>query len=69
MSRSLLRTFDRNDQIPRPAASPEPVVEIGLFLTPARVSELRELSRKRGESVGQLIRSMIDRELAIAAEI
>jgi hypothetical protein len=39
------------------------VVEIGLLLPQSRVHALIELSRKRDQSVGQLLRSLIDRAL------
>jgi hypothetical protein len=42
--------------------SPE-VTEIGLLLPTSRVNALIELSRKRRESVGQILRGLIDRAL------
>jgi hypothetical protein len=40
------------------------VVEIGLLLPTSRVNALIELSKRKQQSVGQLLRNMIDRELA-----
>jgi len=45
------------------ADRPEELVEIGLFLTRAQAGALIELSRDRRESVGQILRGMIKREL------
>jgi hypothetical protein len=45
------------------AASPENVVEVGLLLPVEWASALIELSKKRQESVGQLIRTCIGRVL------
>jgi hypothetical protein len=39
------------------------VVEIGLLLPASRVDALIELSRKKRQSVGQILRGLIDREL------
>ncbi len=48
-----------------PAMSgPEGVVEFGLLLPTNRASALLKLARDRRESVGQLLRKLIDRELA-----
>ena len=44
-------------------ASPENVVEVGLLLPAEWATALIELSRKRQESVGQLIRTCIGRVL------
>lgn len=68
MARTLATGGERIDRgLPQPRGGQEPVVEIGLFLTNRRMEELLDLSRSRGESVGQLIRSLIDRELIAAA--
>jgi hypothetical protein len=40
------------------------VVEIGLLLPTRRAEALMALSKERRESVGQILRSMIERELA-----
>jgi hypothetical protein len=42
--------------------SPE-VTEIGLLLPTSRVNALIELSRKKNQSVGQILRGLIDRAL------
>jgi hypothetical protein len=39
------------------------VTEIGLLLPTSRVNALIELSRKRHQSVGQILRGLIDRAL------
>jgi hypothetical protein len=44
------------------SASPA-VTEIGLLLPTSRVNALIELSKKRHESVGQILRGLIDRAL------
>jgi hypothetical protein len=42
----------------------EDVVEIGLLLPSNRAAALLRLARDRHESVGQILRQLIDRELA-----
>jgi hypothetical protein len=44
-------------------ATPPDVVEIGLLLPTSRINALIELSKKRHQSVGQILRGMIDRAL------
>ena len=44
------------------------VVEIGLLIPSRRASALMDLSRRRGQSVGQLLRSLIDRALSDSAD-
>jgi len=39
------------------------MVEIGLLLTPKRVDALVELSKRRHQSVAQILRGLIDRAL------
>jgi hypothetical protein len=39
------------------------VIEIGLLLPTSRVNALIELSKKKRQSVGQILRGLIDREL------
>ena len=41
------------------------VVEIGILLPANRAAELIRIARSRHESVGHMIRTMIDRELAL----
>jgi hypothetical protein len=43
---------------------PEGVVEIGLLLPTKRAAALLRLAQDRRESVGQVLRRLIDRELA-----
>ena len=43
---------------------PEDVVEIGLLLPSHRAAALLRLAKDRHESVGQVLRRLIDRELA-----
>ena len=42
----------------------EDVVEIGILLPANRAADLISIARSRRESVGQMIRKLIDRELA-----
>jgi hypothetical protein len=44
-------------------ARPPDVVEIGLLLPASWADALVEMSKRRGQSVGQLLRGMIDRAL------
>jgi hypothetical protein len=50
-----------------PANASDGVVEIGLLLPSNRAAELLQLASDRHESVGQLLRKLIDRELARSA--
>ena len=50
-----------------PVKASDGVVEIGLLLPATRVAELLQLAQVRHESVGQLLRKLIDRELARTA--
>ena len=43
-----------------PTSSTHDVVELGLLLPSQRVKALIELSRRRNQSVGQLLRALID---------
>lgn len=45
------------------------IVEIGLLLPASRAKALFELSKRTNQSVGQLLRSMIDRELTEHEEL
>lgn len=45
---------------------PEDVVEVLLLLTASRMDALINLSRRRGQTVGQVLRSLIDREITQA---
>lgn len=50
---------------PKPGTSPfGDIVEIGLLLPAARVEALVKLSRRRQQSVAQLLRALIDNALA-----
>jgi len=42
------------------------VVEIGILLPANRAADLIQMARVRQESVGQMLRKLIDRELAAA---
>lgn len=44
----------------------EDVVEVMLLLTASRMDALVALSRNRGQTVGQVVRGLIDRELGRA---
>ena len=46
-----------------PANASDDVVELGLLLPANRAADLLRLAQDRHESVGQLLRKMIDREL------
>jgi hypothetical protein len=50
-----------------PAVASADVVELGLLLPANRAAELLRLAQDRHESVGQLLRKLIDRELARSA--
>jgi hypothetical protein len=57
-----------NGREPKVPANPsEDVVELGLLLPTHRAAELLRLARDRHESVGQLLRKLIDRELSRSA--
>ena len=49
------------DQVPR---THDDVVEIGLLLPTNRAAALLKLAQERHESVGQVLRKLIDRELS-----
>ncbi len=49
--------------LPSGPIMPEGMVEIGLLLPTKRAEALLKLAKERRESVGQLLRRMIDREL------
>ena len=46
-----------------PTTSPDGMVEIGLLLPTKRVEDLLRLARTRKESIGQILRGLIEREL------
>jgi hypothetical protein len=50
-----------------PANASDGVVEIGLLLPSQRAAQLLQLAQDRHESVGQLLRKLIDREIARSA--
>lgn len=52
---------------PIPSAATDDVIEIGLLLPTKRAADLLKLAQDRQVSVGQLLRKMIDRELAASA--
>jgi hypothetical protein len=43
----------------------EEVIEIALLLPATRMDALLDLSKNRGQSVGQILRSLIERELSV----
>ncbi len=47
-------------------ALPDDVIEIGLLLPTQRAADLLRLAQDRQISVGQLLRKLIDRELAVS---
>ena len=47
-----------------PARISDAVVEIGLFLPARRAQALIDLSRRKGQSVGELLRGLIDQAIA-----
>jgi hypothetical protein len=47
-----------------PSGAAEGVVEIGLLLPARRAADLAKLARERGESIGQVLRKLIDGELS-----
>jgi hypothetical protein len=62
-STTIASMMSGNRPEPRHGES-EGVVEIGLLLPAQRAAALLRLARDRRESVGHLLRKMIDRELA-----
>ena len=47
-----------------PSGVADDVVEIGLLLPARRAADLAKLARERGQSVGQVLRKLIDGELS-----
>ncbi len=41
------------------------VIEVALLLPSTRLEALMDLSKNRGQSVGQILRSLIERELTV----
>ena len=62
-STTIASIMGDNPSEPRHGES-EGVVEIGLLLPAQRAAALLRLARDRRESVGQVLRKLIDRELA-----
>jgi hypothetical protein len=58
-----MATF-QSTSAPQPSMATSPdVVEIGLLLPTSRVNALIELSKKKHQSVGQILRGLIERAL------
>jgi hypothetical protein len=65
---SMLIASIMNERVAKlPAKPSDDVVELGLLLPANRVAELLRLAQARQESVGQLLRKLIDRELSKSA--
>lgn len=63
--KSMLMTPIKDRQVRNvPGNSADDVIELGLLLPANRAAELLRLAQDRHESVGQLLRRMIDRELS-----
>jgi hypothetical protein len=55
-------------QAPGPIAEPHgEVVEVALLLPKRRADALRDLARRRRQSVGQILRALIEREVLAEA--
>jgi hypothetical protein len=66
MREALSRVLFQGSSAPKVGKDDE-VVEITLLLPASRAEALIALSRKRGQSVGQILRGLIDRALLTAA--
>jgi len=64
MNTSMIASMMSREPRSPAAKGPEDVVEIGLLLPTNRAAALLRLARDRHESVGQVLRRLIDRELA-----
>ncbi len=67
MKPSLLTSMTSGTAKSMPANASDGVVEIGLLLPSSRAAELLKLARDRHESVGQVLRRLIEVELARSA--
>jgi hypothetical protein len=67
MNSTIISSIMNGRETKVPANSSDDVVELGLLLPTNRVAELIRLAQDRHESVGQLLRKLIDRELARSA--
>jgi hypothetical protein len=65
-STTIASLMDQSASSPMPDGS-DGVVEIGLLLPANRAAALLRLAKDRRESVGQVLRQLIDRELARTA--
>ena len=60
-----MRTILQGQDASKPGrAARDEVVEVPLLLPPGRMQGLITLSRRRGESIGQILRRLIDEALA-----
>ena len=64
MKRASVASMMSEPALPAVLQNPDDVVEIGILLPANRAADLIQIARSRRESVGQLLRGMIDRELA-----
>jgi len=64
MNPTMIATFLNGRVAKMPENASGDVVELGLLLPTQRAAELVKLARERHESVGQLLRKLIDRELS-----
>ncbi|CAN5735676.1 hypothetical protein BH23PLA1_BH23PLA1_32870 [soil metagenome] len=64
MKYPMCASTTRKNELPSGGRSFDDVVEIGLLLPTRRAEALMALSQERRESVGQILRSLIERELA-----
>jgi hypothetical protein len=60
---STMNALATNSGLPVGPAMTDPIVEIGLLLPAKRAEALIALSRQRGQSVAQILRGLIEREL------
>jgi hypothetical protein len=68
MDPPMIATF-RSNPASNPGRDDDAVIEIPLLLPAHRAEALVALSRTRQESVGQILRQMIDRALAAEAGV
>lgn len=60
---TTMKPFATNSALPIGPSAADPVVEIGLLLPAKRAEALIALSRERRQSVAQILRGLIEREL------
>jgi hypothetical protein len=64
MNSTLIASMMSDSPADQAPAGKEGVVEIGLLLPTNRAAALLKLAQERHESVGQVLRKLIDRELS-----